>query len=122
MTQECTMPALIPALAVRDVRASLAWLEQLGFQTVMTMPAPDGSIVHAHVARGGAQLMLGPGCMGVEYGAPGLNLYIGIEDSVDALCARARERGVMVKSEPADQFWGDRIFEVEHPDGYRLTF
>jgi uncharacterized glyoxalase superfamily protein PhnB len=115
------MPTLIPALSVSDPRASLAWLEKLGFQTVMSMPMADGTIVHAHAARGDAHVMLGPTC-GKGMGAPGVTLYVNIPDSVDELCARARAGGISVTQDPRDEFWGDRIFEVEHPDGYRFTF
>src|SRR3954451_3353887 len=115
------MPTLIPALSVSDPRASLDWLEKLGFQTVMTMPMPDGSIAHAHAARGDAHVMLGPACT-QGMGAPGLTLYVNITDSVDDLCARARASGVSVTQDPRDEFWGDRMFVVEHPDGYRFSF
>ena len=121
MAEHMHMPTLIPALSTSDPRATLAWLEKLGFQTVMTMPMPDGSIGHAHAARGDAHLMLGPTC-GKGIGAPGLTLYINIQDSVDELCERARASGVSVTQEPRDEFWGDRLFEVEHPDGYRFSF
>jgi len=116
------MPALIPAMAVRDPRASLDWLEKLGFQTLVTMPMPDGTIGHAHAARGSAHIMLGPACDQHRIGAAGMGLYIHIPDSVDELCAQAQASGIAVSQEPRDQFWGDRTFEVEHPDGYRLTF
>jgi uncharacterized glyoxalase superfamily protein PhnB len=115
------MPTLIPALSVSDPRATLDWLEKLGFQTVMSMPLPDGSIVHAHAARGDAHLMLGPPCdQGI--GGPGVTLYINIEDSVDELYERAQASGIKVTQDPRDEFWGDRLFAVEHPDGYKLAF
>src|SRR5205814_1304895 len=62
-----------------------------------------------------------PPC-GQGMGAPGLTLYVNITDSVDELCERARASGVSVTQEPRDEFWGDRMFVVEHPDGYRFSF
>jgi uncharacterized glyoxalase superfamily protein PhnB len=123
VTDQAQMPALIPMFSVRDPRATLEWLEKLGFQTMYTMPMPDGTIVHAHAARGGAHLMLGPECpQSPGIGAPGMSLYIAIEDSVDELCERARAAGIAVSQDLTDQFWGDRTFEVSHPDGYRIMF
>ena len=114
------MPDLVPGITVRDIRQTLEWFEKLGFRTIMTMPMPDGSIAHAHVARGGAHIMFGPeGCMQANPGSTAL--YVNAHEDVDALCDRVRQAGVEVTQEPTDQFWGDRTFEVTHPDGYKLT-
>jgi uncharacterized glyoxalase superfamily protein PhnB len=116
------MPELVPALTVRDPRQSLEWFEKLGFQTLYTGRMPDGSIVHAHVARKGAHLMLGA-CMMHEPGASGMELYITLQgEDVDGLYERARQAGIAIEQEPTDQFWGDRTFQALHPDGYRITF
>src|SRR5215211_1116838 len=99
------MPALIPAMSVSDPRATLDWFQKLGFQTVMTMPMPDGTIAHAHVARGAAHLMLGPACeqSGMGLGSAGMGLYISVPESVDELCDRARHSGITVSQDPTDQ-------------------
>jgi len=122
VSDQCQMPALIPAISVSDPRATLEWFEKLGFQTMMTMPLPNGGIAHAHVARGDAHIMLGPACEQYGIGAAGMSLYISIPESVDELYGRAQKSGITVSQEPRDQFWGDRTFEVTHPDGYRLMF
>src|SRR5207248_5004011 len=44
------------------------------------------------------------------------------DEDVDGLCDRARQGGVTIGEEPNDKFWGDRTFQVVHPDGYRITF
>ncbi len=117
------MPELVPALSVSDVRQTLEWFERLGFRTLYTMPAPDGTLIHAEAARGGVRLMFGHGCADSRPGASGLNLYISLRgEHVDDVYERARQEGLTVGREPTDQFWGDRTFEVVHPDGYRLTF
>ena len=33
-----------------------------------------------------------------------------------------KRKGIKVVNEPKTEFWGDRIFTVEDPDGYTLTF
>ncbi len=115
-------PELIASFAVRNPKASLAWFGKLGFQTSYQMPMPDGSVAHAEVVRKGVHLMLGRAGECVP-GSTGLSLYINLRDeAVDDLCARARAAGVTIDQEPHDEFWGDRIFQVSHPDGYRLIF
>jgi len=116
------LPNLLPGLAVRDPRATLDWFEQLGFETMSVMNLPDGSIGHALLAREGVALMIGP-CMQREPGASGMDLWINVgDDDLDAYCEDLRDDGVAITQEPHDEFWGDRIFEVTHPDGYRFIF
>jgi PhnB protein len=124
VADQMQMPALIPMITASDVRASLDWLEKLGFQTVMTMPMPDGTIAHAHSARGACHLMLGPACAesGSTPGGTGISLYLGIEDSVDELYARAKANGINAAQEPRDEFWGDRVLQLSDPDGYQYWF
>jgi PhnB protein len=110
----------MPALSVSDPKQSLEWFEKLGFQTLFSMAMPNGTIGHAHVARKGVHLMLGP-CE--HRGAPGIELYINLKnEDVDAVYERVSRAGVTIGSAPQDQFWGDRTFQVLHPDGYRITF
>ncbi len=112
----------MPTIVVRDVAATLEWFNKLGFATVFTMPGPDGAIAHAEVARDAdTRLMLGPDSWGHTPGSTGMSLYIKVDD-VDAYYDRVTAAGITVTQPPADQFWGDRIFTVEHPDGYRFTF
>ncbi|HZU07935.1 MAG TPA: VOC family protein [Chloroflexota bacterium] len=116
------LPELVPALSVRDPGASLAWFAKLGFQAVETVSLPDGVVGHARLARRGAQLMLGPSCQ-PELGVHSLALYVSLQDEcVDDLYAQAQQAGVVIVQPPRDQFWGDRTFEVQHPDGYRIVF
>jgi PhnB protein len=120
--QPMAYPSVVPTIVVRDVAATLEWFNKLGFATVFTMPGPDGAIAHAEVARDAdTRLMLGPDSWGHTPGSTGMSLYIKVDD-VDAYYDRVTAAGITVTQPPADQFWGDRIFTVEHPDGYRFTF
>ncbi len=117
------MPALVPSIVVNDVKATLDWFTKLGFETLYTMPAPDGSIVHAEVGRGpNVRLMLGPASWGGTPGSTGMSIYITLGEGVDAYHDRVTAAGVTVKDPLTDQFWGDRTFAVQHPDGYQITF
>ncbi len=120
--QPMAYPSVVPTIVVRDVAATLEWFNKLGFATVFTMSGPDGAIAHAEVARDAdTRLMLGPDSWGHTPGSTGMSLYIKVDD-VDAYYDRVTAAGITVTQPPADQFWGDRIFTVEHPDGYRFTF
>lgn len=116
-------PSVVPIMVVRDMPATLEWFKKLGFATVYTMPGPDGGIAHAEVARDAdTRLMLSPASWGGTPGSTGMSLYIKVDGSVDAYYSRITSAGIAVTEPPADQFWGDRIFTIEHPDGYRITF
>ncbi|HZS00101.1 MAG TPA: VOC family protein [Chloroflexota bacterium] len=117
------MPELIPSLAVSDTRQTLEWFERLGFRAAFTMAMPDGTIGHAHVVRNGVHVMFGPSCADSRPGSTGMQLYINLRgEHVDDLYERARQEGLTITMTPTDQFWGDRIFNVVHPDGYTFIF
>jgi uncharacterized glyoxalase superfamily protein PhnB len=119
------MKSIIPALAVADIEASIRfYTEVLGFSTQMTLPGPDGSLVHASLGRGEVSVMfsrIDPAQTHDQ--APlgrGVALYatVGDDEDVDALFAHARAAGTTVTQEPTDQFWGMRDFGIADPDGY----
>jgi PhnB protein len=124
--QDCSsvqLPELIPTLSVSDTRQTLEWFERLGFRALYTMPMPDGTIGHAHVTRGGVHVMFGPSCADSRPGSTGMQLYVSLRgEHVDDLHERARQEGLTITLPPTDQFWGDRIFNVVHPDGYTFIF
>jgi PhnB protein len=120
---EQQFPAIVPSLIVSDVSATLDWFGKLGFETLDSMATPDGAVVHAEVGRGpDVRLMLGPGGWGGTPGSTGMSLYINARESIDDYHDAVKAAGVEIKEPLTDQFWGDRTFSVEHPDGYRLMF
>jgi PhnB protein len=124
-----TMSTLIPALAVKDVEASLRfYTEVLGFATQFTLPGEDGTLVHASVTRGDSSIMFGrlderdprdQGPLG-----RGVVLYTLVDDQEDinAFFQRVKAAGATVVQEPRDQFWGDRDWAISDLDGYRIQF
>ena len=44
------------------------------------------------------------------------------ERKLDDYCIELKRKGIKVVNEPKTEFWGDRTFTVEDPDGYVLTF
>jgi uncharacterized glyoxalase superfamily protein PhnB len=123
MAEQTPMPPLTPSIIVSDVKATLNWFSKLGFTNEGQMDMPDGSIVHAEVAYGpGVRLMMGPAGEWGQPGGGGMSLYITLNESVDAFHDKAKAAGIQIADGLADQFWGDRTFTAQHPDGYKLMF
>jgi uncharacterized glyoxalase superfamily protein PhnB len=121
---EQQMPPLTPMVVVSNPRATLDWFAKLGFENLGEMTAPDGTIVHAEVARGpGVRIMIGPaGMSGQTAGGGGISLYITLGESVDAYHDSVKAAGVTITEQLTDQFWGDRTFTVKDSDGYTIMF
>jgi uncharacterized glyoxalase superfamily protein PhnB len=121
-------PMLISALAYRDPRAALAWLEKaFGFETVMLIEDDAGEIAHSEMRHGDNLIMVGrewdedhksPANLG---GKNTQSLHIHIAGDVDAHCQRARAAGAEVYAEPETQFYGDRTYRCRDPEGHIWT-
>jgi PhnB protein len=115
-------PPVIPSLVVSDMQASLDSFGKLGFETSFTMPGPDGNIAHAEVRRGPVHFMLGPATWGGTPGSTGMSVYVNLQESVNAYHESVQAAGATITDPLTDQFWGDRTFTAELPDGYRIMF
>jgi uncharacterized glyoxalase superfamily protein PhnB len=119
---------LAPILFYEDLAAALEWLgKAFGFETRITMPGPDGKLVHAEMQLREAVVMMGPtseerGTRSPrDLGAVNQSLYVYVDD-VDAHCARARAAGAQIVSEPEDMFWGDRMYYTVDSEGHHWNF
>jgi PhnB protein len=105
-----------PFLNVKGVVKLIDFLKAaLGAEEVMRMPGPGGAVVHAEVSIGNSRMMLGE-VMGPEQQPSSSYFYVYVND-VDGLHKRAVSAGATVVSQPADQFWGDRMGTVRDPFG-----
>jgi uncharacterized glyoxalase superfamily protein PhnB len=123
------MEIIQPLLSVRDVAASIAfYTDTMGFSLDgEPLPGNDGKPVFAAVRHGATLLSLD----NTEYAelpanAPlgiGVDLYVSLgEDAdIDGLYERVQEAGVTIVQTIRNQFWGDRRFVIQDPDGYRLS-
>lgn len=122
-------PTFSSGVYYKDPRAALKWLEQaFGFETVMVVENPDGTIGHSEMRFGDGLIMIGrewdarhqsPASIG------GINtqaLHVQVRDGIDACFERAKAAGATVLREPADQFYGDRTFMVADPEGHVWSF
>ena len=120
-------------LRVGDVVAAARLYRGFGFDDVGTIPGPDGTPVMTILARGEVQLIV-DALVGMPFpdtererltqgGPRGLGVAIGL--GVDDLAASydyCRSAGCTITSEPADEAWGDRVFECVDPFGYQWEF
>ncbi len=120
------MPRITPYLYYEDVAAALAWLTRaFGFRERLRLPGPEGGITHAEMQLADGVVMMGR--PGPEYrnpkrlGQPTQNLYVYVDD-VEAHFRRAKEAGARILEPPADQFYGDRRYGAEDPEGHQWFF
>jgi PhnB protein len=119
-------PRVTPYLYYQDVAAALRFLaDAFGFREKLRMPGSDGTIAHAEMTLGDGLVMMG--CPGADYrnpkrlGQTTQSLYVYVDD-VDAHCARAKKAGAKIIDEPEDQFYGDRRYGAEDPEGHHWYF
>ena len=63
------------------------------------------------------------GLLEVHAAGVGVILYFDLgEHDIDRYFQEVKKAGAKFVEEIKDQFWGDRNFTVEDPDGYILTF
>jgi uncharacterized glyoxalase superfamily protein PhnB len=118
------MSRITPYLYYEDVAGALAWLTRaFGFRERSRIPGPDGRVTHAEMVLAGGVLMMGH--PGAEYrnpkrlGGVTQNVYV---DDVDRHFRQARDAGAKILEEPKDQFYGDRRYGVEDPEGHHWFF
>jgi uncharacterized glyoxalase superfamily protein PhnB len=133
---------LTPILNVRNVAASIAWFEKLGWVRGFAW-GDDGMIAEggdlggasfAAVCAGECEIFLcqdgqgGRDELGFVVPLDGsdeavgsgvwLSLFLGTPAEVDAVHALAVANGVTVTAPPTDEPWGVREMRIRHPDGH----
>ena len=128
-TIEPPRPAFIPSVVYKDNRAALQWLQKaFGFEPSMVLTDSQDNIVHAEMSFGDGVVMIGseyfswtksPTAIG---GVNTQRIHVRLEKGIDEHCARARAAGAKIVGEPADQFYGDRTYGAQDPEGHHWTF
>ena len=122
-------PSFGSAVFYRDPRAALDWLEEaFGFERSMVISVKDGRLGHAQMRFADGYLMVGsewadfvasPASVG---GKNTQSIHVQLQDGIDAHCERARAAGAVILMEPADQFYGDRIYRARDLEGHVWNF
>ncbi len=119
-------PRVTPYLLYEDVAAAMDWLQKAyGFEESMRMAGPDGKVAHAEMRLADGVVFMG--CPGADYRNPKklgavthhLHVYV---DGIDDHFARAKAAGAVIIEEPNDQFYGDRRYGAEDPEGHTWYF
>jgi len=119
-------PRVTPYILYEDVEAALAFLAKaFGFKERMRIPMADGKVGHAEMELADGVVMMG--CPGPDYRNPKrlghktqmVHVYV---DDVDAHYAHAKAAGAKIIAEPTDQFYGDRNYRAQDPQGHEWCF
>ena len=122
------MPTTVtPHLSCRNAAEAVEFYQKaFGAEPHMTLPTPDGRLMHAQMTIDGAPFFLvdefpefggqSPQSLG---GSP-VTIHLAVPDC-DAVFQRAVDAGCEVKMPLADMFWGDRYGIVEDPYGHKWS-
>ena len=122
------MQRIIPMLNYADAPAAIDFLVRaFGFRERQVYAMKDGRIGHAELALGGNVVMLASVFPEMDQTTPNraggwysqIFCYV---DDVDAHHAQARAAGARITAGPADQFFGERHYRAEDPEGHRWIF
>ena len=132
MNENERVPSLIPVLAVEDIEEAVAFYKQLGFSEVFSIPDQKAQLVQAHLRKGDSVLFLGR--LGVSHyegheraatikHSPSNERGIGITlilqvDNLVEIYDFVRSEKLHILAEPADEYYGDRVFFFIDPFGY----
>lgn len=104
-------------LAVRDMAASVAFYEALGFERIYG--GSDAEFTSYRVGGGFHNLQLDPDWRPGPVVWGRVILWV---DDVDAVHQRALDAGLRPSMAPSDAPWGERYFHILDPDGHELSF
>jgi uncharacterized glyoxalase superfamily protein PhnB len=124
-----------PGIKVKDMQKSLEfYTKTLGFMTMDKLVRKNGQVAHASVGIDSPVLTLSPidsvqthqskkELMENKLGV-GVRFHFGMTGArkLDEYFIELKGKGIKVVNEPKTEFWGDRIFTVEDPNGYTLSF
>jgi uncharacterized glyoxalase superfamily protein PhnB len=132
-------PRISSSVNYDNATQAIDWLcKAFGFEIRLKVEGQNGRIEHAELAYGEGLIMIGdakretrpewtfrksPRSAG---GANTQNMMVYVDD-VEAHCQRAREAGAKIASEPkttdyGEEYWTDRGYEAEDPEGHHWWF
>ena len=117
---------VMPIIAVGSVDAARDfYVGTLGFTHMMGVVGKDGGLDFCSVVLGEAQVMFTrgrPAAAAAGQGQPqAVEIYLEVDD-VDAMHARLQKKGVKIVDPLTLQWWGDRTFKIQDPNGYVVWF
>jgi uncharacterized glyoxalase superfamily protein PhnB len=113
-----------PSLTVNDLQASIAWYRDIVGFTLGETWERDGKVAGAELIAGNATINLSQDDWAKgrdRKKGEGFRLYLHTAQDINVIATRIKAHGGTLASEPADQPWGSRTFNLVDPDGYKLT-
>jgi uncharacterized glyoxalase superfamily protein PhnB len=132
-------PRMSSAVYYDDPAKAIDWLvSAFGFEVRLKVEGDDGSIEHSELTLDGGLIMVGDARKATQKngevraspkslgGANTQQICVHIDD-VDAHCARARASGARITREAVTtdygaEYWTDRSYEAQDPEGHRWFF
>jgi uncharacterized glyoxalase superfamily protein PhnB len=122
-------PAVVPALFYKDPRAAIDFLQKaFGFELSLLIEDENGELAHSQLTFRDGLIMVGKEWSAKHQSPSSLDgrntqtTHIYLTDGLDAHCARAEAAGADIFMRPADQFYGDRTYQVRDPEGHIWSF
>ncbi len=133
-------PRISSAVFYDDAASAIDWLcKAFGFEVRLKVEGEGGRIEHSELVFGEGLIMVGsaggksdrPG--GLPCASPrslgGMNtqaLCIAVDDA-DAHCEHARKAGAIIREQPTttdygEEYWADRTYRAEDPEGHQWFF
>ena len=115
---------LSASLTVNDLETSLAWYRDVVGFSVGQKYEREGKLMAVSLKAGDVQILLtqDDGARGRDrIKGVGFSLQITTDQNIDEIATGIKQRGGSLDSEPADARWGQRVFRLRDPDGFRLT-
>ena len=115
-----------PTIVVNDAAKAIEFYKKaFGAQEISRFLGPDGkTIMHAEIRIGDSPVMLSDEMPDMNVrspkaynGPPPARLWLYL-DNVDAAWKRALDAGAQERMALSDQFWGDRMGQLEDPYGH----
>ena len=114
-------PVLSSITVLDQCAQAIDWYKKvLGAKQRLRMDMPGGLVAHCELGFGDAVLMLGS-AMPPQNAPKKACLSVYVKDC-DATYKAALSAGGRSIQEPADQFYGDRNYAVDDPEGHRWYF
>jgi uncharacterized glyoxalase superfamily protein PhnB len=127
-------PRLSSALFYDDAAAAIDWIcRAFDFKIRLKVEGEDGSITHSELEYGEALVMVAAAAPDKRGASPrsikGANtqqLFLYVDD-IEAHCAQARAAGAKILVEPklsdyGEDYWADRSYQAEDPEGHLWWF
>ena len=111
---------VVPMFHVPDVRRTVDWYRDIGFETTVTYGDNAGGLSFAMVSFGAGEVMFNSGGRLSSHDRREVDLYAYAED-VDTLYDRFKDRVEIVEG-PHNMFYGMREIGVFEPGGHTVIF